>query len=117
MSISNSPEDNIEYTIPHLLLLHRNLTSFEVRIFNLAANLGITFSFGSSTTMEIKTVIALFFCALAQHRCQAVLPELRDVHKRFEFLQSFKGPYLIDSQGNIPYWNHGGSKINNLLLV
>ena len=39
-----------------------------------------------------------------------LLPELTQVHTRFEFMYSFKGPYLIDSKGNIPFWNYGGSK-------
>ena len=31
-------------------------------------------------------------------------------HSRFEYKQSFKGPHLVNKQGNIPFWNYYGSK-------
>lgn len=40
----------------------------------------------------------------------AMLPVLTHVHSKFEYKYSFKGPYLIDSRGNIPFWTHGGSE-------
>lgn len=42
--------------------------------------------------------------------CSAVLPAMYQVQTKFEFMHSFKGPHLVDSRGNIPFWNHGGSK-------
>ena len=40
----------------------------------------------------------------------ATLPALIRVHPKFEFKYSFKGPYLINKQGNVPFWNYGGSE-------
>ena len=40
----------------------------------------------------------------------AMLPVLTHVHSKFEYKYSFKGPYLINSRGNIPFWTHGGSE-------
>ena len=31
-------------------------------------------------------------------------------HVRFEYKLSFKGPHLVNKQGNIPFWKHYGSK-------
>ncbi|XP_066911067.1 protein ERGIC-53-like [Clytia hemisphaerica] len=32
-------------------------------------------------------------------------------HTRFEYKQSFKGPHLVNKQGNIPFWTYYGSAI------
>ena len=40
----------------------------------------------------------------------AMLPTFQHVHTKFQYKQSFKGPYMINAKGQIPYWNHGGSK-------
>ena len=58
--------------------------------------------------MEFALVLAALAALL--HQCSSILPQLSQVHTKFEFLHSFKGPYLIDSNGNIPFWTHGGSK-------
>ena len=39
-----------------------------------------------------------------------LLPQMTHVHSKFEYKYSFKGPYLIDSKGRIPFWNFGGSE-------
>lgn len=39
-----------------------------------------------------------------------LLPQMTLVHSKFEYKYSFKGPYLIDSKGRIPFWNYGGSE-------
>lgn len=31
-------------------------------------------------------------------------------HRRFEYKYSFKGPHLAQTDGNIPFWLHSGSK-------
>ena len=31
-------------------------------------------------------------------------------HTRFEYKLSFKGPHLVNKQGNVPFWKHYGSK-------
>lgn len=30
-------------------------------------------------------------------------------HSRFEYKHSFKGPHLVNKQGNVPFWTHYGS--------
>ncbi len=31
-------------------------------------------------------------------------------HTRFEYKFSFKGPHLVNKQGNVPFWKHYGSE-------
>ena len=31
-------------------------------------------------------------------------------HKKFEYKLSFKGPHLVQRDGTIPFWEHGGRK-------
>ena len=31
-------------------------------------------------------------------------------HRRFEYKYSFKGPNLVQRDGSIPFWDHGGRK-------
>jgi len=31
-------------------------------------------------------------------------------HVKFQYKHSFKGPHLVNKDGAIPFWNHGGSK-------
>lgn len=40
-----------------------------------------------------------------------MLPVLTHVHSKFEYQHSFKGPYVTNSKGDVPFWNHGGSCI------
>lgn len=42
--------------------------------------------------------------------CTAMLPQLYSVLPKFEYKYSFKGPYLVNSKGQIPFWTHGGSE-------
>ena len=37
-------------------------------------------------------------------------------HKRFEYKLSFKGPHLVQRDGTIPFWDHGGRKWPALLV-
>ena len=55
-------------------------------------------------TRHLLLLLALVNSALS------LLPQLTHVHSKFEYKYSFKGPYLIDSKGRIPFWNFGGSK-------
>ena len=32
-------------------------------------------------------------------------------HVKFQYKHSFKGPHLVNKDGAIPFWNHGGSKL------
>jgi len=57
---------------------------------------------GSLLKLLTFVIVLNFGCAL--------LPEFNQVHTKFQFMHSFKGPYLTGSEGNIPFWNHGGSK-------
>eukprot|EP00731_Ephydatia_muelleri_P017802 Em0010g900a len=43
--------------------------------------------------------------------CTATLPQLYNVLPKFEYKYSFKGPYLVNSKGQIPFWTHGGNAI------
>ncbi|GAB6031904.1 hypothetical protein CHUAL_010298 [Chamberlinius hualienensis] len=38
-------------------------------------------------------------------------------HKRFEYKYSFKGPYLAQKDGSVPFWTYGGSAIANEDMV
>lgn len=38
----------------------------------------------------------------------ASVPGERQV--KFQYKHSFKGPHLVNKDGAIPFWNHGGSK-------
>lgn len=60
--------------------------------------------------MEVRIVVGCVVLLLAGS-CAAVLPVLTHVHSKFEYQSSFKGPYLVNSKGDVPFWNHGGSCI------
>ena len=51
----------------------------------------------------------LFLLALV-NSVLSLLPTLTHVQSKFEYKYSFKGPYLIDSKGRIPFWTFGGSE-------
>lgn len=36
---------------------------------------------------------------------------LNGFHSKFEFQHSFKPPLLLNSKGQIPFWEHGGGKV------
>lgn len=55
-------------------------------------------------TRELVILLALVNSVLS------LLPVLTHVHSKFEYKYSFKGPYLIDSKGRIPFWTFGGSE-------
>jgi len=38
------------------------------------------------------------------------------MHRRFEYKLSFKGPYLVQKDGTIPFWEHFGRKIHGCAL-
>ena len=55
-------------------------------------------------TRELVFLLALVNSVLS------LLPAMTHVHTKFEYKYSFKGPYLTDSKGRIPFWTFGGSK-------
>lgn len=57
--------------------------------------------------MTVRRFIVVLFLA---HSAVGLLPELHEVHSKFDFKHTFKGPHLVDSKGNISFWNYGGSK-------
>lgn len=61
-------------------------------------------------TRELVFLLALVNSVLS------LLPAMTHVHTKFEYKYSFKGPYLIDSKGRIPFWTFGGSKLINTNL-
>lgn len=66
--------------------------------------------------MEVRIAVGLVFLLLAGS-CAALLPTLTHVHSKFEYRSSFKGPYLVNSKGDVPFWNHGGSEPLQLKLA
>lgn len=44
--------------------------------------------------------LALFFTLISS----------QNVHKRFEYKYSFKGPYLAQKDNQVPFWTYSGSK-------
>ena len=58
----------------------------------------------------MNLVLALLLLELV-HSALGTLPVLHHVHEKFEYKYGFKGPYIVNSKGKIPYWNHGGSKL------
>ena len=36
--------------------------------------------------------------------------EASERHVKFQYKHSFKGPHLVNKEGTIPFWTHGGSK-------
>jgi len=36
--------------------------------------------------------------------------EASERHVKFQYKHSFKGPHLVNKEGSIPFWTHGGSK-------
>lgn len=58
--------------------------------------------------MELRVLVGSLL--LLAGNCVAVLPTLTQVHSKFEYKYSFKGPYLINSKGEVPFWSHGGSE-------
>lgn len=41
------------------------------------------------------------------------LPHMQHVHAKFQFKHSFKGPYMINADGRVPFWTIGGSELAN----
>lgn len=58
--------------------------------------------------MKVAVILTLLGFLVGYSRC--TLPALTNIHSKFQYKYSFRGPHLLDSKGNIPFWNHGGSK-------
>ncbi|KAM8961002.1 protein ERGIC-53 isoform 2-T2 [Pelodytes ibericus] len=50
--------------------------------------------------------ISLSLRAAEAEQASQILP-----HRRFEYKYSFKGPYLVQSDGSVPFWTHTGNAI------
>lgn len=64
--------------------------------------------------MDVR-IVPLVVLVLAVSCAVGMLPQMTNVHTKFEFKYSFKGPYLIDSKGNIPFWNYYGSRLSKFV--
>ena len=65
--------------------------------------------------MELGVVVGCLLLVLAGSS-DAVLPALTHIHSKFDYKHSFKGPYLTTSQGDVPFWRHGGSETISQLV-
>ncbi|XP_018425905.1 PREDICTED: protein ERGIC-53 isoform X1 [Nanorana parkeri] len=43
--------------------------------------------------------------------CAVAGEEEKAAHRRFEYKYSFKGPYLVQADGSVPFWTHTGNAI------
>ena len=66
--------------------------------------------------MDVRT-IPLVILLTVVNCAVGMLPQMTHVHQKFEFKYSFKGPYLIDSKGNVPFWSYGGSMLGLTVCV
>ena len=62
---------------------------------------------GNLVEMKLTLVLVLLDALMLG---EGLLPVLNNIQTHFEYKYSFRGPHLLDSKGNIPFWNHGGSK-------
>lgn len=58
----------------------------------------------ASVDVLYGVIFVLFLTSLSL----ASVPSER--HVKFQYKHSFKGPHLVNKEGAIPFWNHGGSK-------
>ena len=66
------------------------------------------------TKMDLRISLVILMVA---HSAIGLLPQLHQVHSKFQFKHSFKGPHLVDSKGNIPFWSYGGSKCSKFIRL
>jgi hypothetical protein len=62
--------------------------------------------------MKLLVVSALLHSFLLGW-AEGTLPVLENVHSKFQYKHSFRAPHIMDSNGNIPSWIHGGSEYDN----
>ena len=66
-----------------------------------------TLLYSTSMAVYVQNVfIGLAIFALLELSCSST------PHKRFEYKLSFKGPHLVQRDGTIPFWEHGGRKLD-----
>ncbi|XP_064388414.1 protein ERGIC-53-like [Halichondria panicea] len=58
--------------------------------------------------MDYRSCLLLLFIG---HSVYGGLPQLYQIHSKFQYKHTFKGPHLTNSKGHIPFWEHGGSAI------
>ena len=59
---------------------------------------------------KMEAVLWLLVAASFLSGCAGGLPVLEHVHTKFQFKHSFKGPYIVNSEGKIPFWSTLGSE-------
>ena len=60
----------------------------------------------------VRMLLILFFLIL---QILSVISELP--HHKFEYKYSFKGPYLAQKDGTVPFWEHFGNAIASEEMV
>lgn len=57
-------------------------------------------------SVELLHIITTLMCLVPL----SLSTEAGERHVKFQYKHSFKGPHLVNKEGNIPFWTHGGSK-------
>lgn len=57
-------------------------------------------------SVELLHIITTLMCLVPF----SLSTETGERHVKFQYKHSFKGPHLVNKEGNIPFWTHGGSK-------
>ena len=65
----------------------------------------------NSLALGSGSVVVLTIVIIAV--CGAIGPD--EPHRRFEYKLSFKGPHLVQRDGSIPFWTHGGREYYSFL--
>lgn len=77
------------------------------------------FGWKSSAMMHSATllsIIAILLCCCSLLESQASYAT-DPAHRRFEYKYSFKGPYLAQKDGTVPFWEYSGSSIASEEMV
>lgn len=72
---------------------------------------------GVLTNFLIIFFIFLNCCCIEQLRGQQPPQQYQVPHKRFEYKYSFKGPYLAQKDGTVPFWEYVGNAIASEEMV
>ena len=74
-------------------------------IYYFGARTNNNFNYYSITSFIFVSIFLQFFAS----KTHAFVPP--DIHRRFEYKLSFKGPHMMFKDGTIPFWEHSGSAI------
>lgn len=68
--------------------------------------------------MSFITIFIFIICFLVQtFESQANFAATNQIHRKFEYKYSFKGPYLAQKDGTVPFWDYSGNAIASEELV